>query len=93
MKWISDMILLYRSLLSKEEKRLLERVINLYKDGTDYKISNYDECRMFVNIGYKLDARMNYLYSKGKLHSDEYEDAKYKNQCISAMIKEFALSS
>lgn len=93
MKWIKDMILLFRSLLSKEEKRLLERVIKLYNDGADYKISNYDECKRLVEIGYKLDAKMSYLYSKGKMQSDEYEAVKYKEQCISEMIKAFALFS
>lgn len=93
MNWIKNMILLFRSLLSKEEKRLLERAINSYKEGIDYKIRNYDECKKFVKIGYKLDERMDYLCKKGKLHSDEYEDAKYKDQYVSVIIKEFSLTS
>lgn len=87
------MILLFRSLLSKEEKRLLERVNNMNKDGKDYSICNYDECKLFVKIGYKLEDRMDYLCSRGKLHSDEYEDIKSKCKYINVIIKEFSLNS
>jgi len=93
MKWINNMILLFRSLLSKDEKRLLERAVNLYKTDNGYKISNYDECRSFVKIGYKLDERMEYLSNKGKLDSDDYENTKYKYKCIHVIIKEYSMSA
>ncbi len=93
MKWINNIFLLFRSLLSKDEKRLLERAMNLYKENNGYKISNYHECGRFVKIGYKLDDRMDYLCKKGKLHSDEYVNTKYKSQCIHVIIKEYSLST
>jgi hypothetical protein len=93
LKWINNILLLFRSLLSKDEKRLLERAMNLYKKENGYKISNYHECGRFVKIGYKLDDRMDYLYKKGELHSDEYENTKYKSQCINVIIKDYSLST
>jgi len=93
MKWINNMILLFRSLLNRNEKRLLERAINMYKAGNGYKISNYNECRSFVKIGYKLEDRMEYLGNKGKLDSADYENTKYKYQCVNVIIKEYSLSA
>jgi len=93
MEWINNMILFFRSLLNKNEKRLLKRAINLCKAGNGYKISNYTECRSFVKIGYKLDERMEYLSNKGKLDSDDYENTKYQYQCIHLIIKEYSMSA
>ena len=92
MKWINNIILFFRCLLSKDEKRLLERAMNKTKDGNGYKLSNYNECRRLVKIGYKLKDRMDYLYKKGQLHSDEYKNTKYKYQCINVIIREYSLS-
>jgi len=93
LKWINNIFLLFGSLLSRDEKRLLERAISLNKEGNGYKISNYNECKRLVKIGYKLVDRMDYLFKKEKLHSDVYENTKYKYQCINVIIKEYSLST
>lgn len=92
MKRINLIILFFRSLLSKDEKRLLERTINKYKEGNGYKLSNYNECRRLVEVGYKLEDRMDYLCKKGQLQSDEYKNTRNKYQCINVLIREYSLS-
>lgn len=86
------MILLFKSTLSSNEKSILEQAIKSFEEG-QYQIKDYDECRMFVRIGFKLDGKMSYLNKTGKSSSQAYKTLKYQNQCIGEWIKAFSLTS
>ncbi len=91
LKLITNINLLFKSSLKREEKLLLKKAIN--SESTNYKITTYVECKMFVTIEYKLNYRIDYLYKIGKSTSNEYENIKLQRTCISDLIKDYAMKA